>query len=178
LQPPPARPQRAEILAEAPAAPTASARTEGQVSTDCLPEGLKMVLADLSAKFGSVTVVSTDHLHTDNHSPGSIREKLHLACRAVDFKAEKSVIPEITAYLRSRREVSGVNSYRNGIVHMDSSEGGQTAARPAPTRSSARRAVARDSEPEAEAPLAAAQPAEAVQRANPFAPAPPPDPGR
>jgi hypothetical protein len=141
-----------------------------------LPEGLKTVLADLSAKFGAVTVVSTNHLHTDNHSPGSIREKLHIACRAVDFKAEKSVIPEITAYLRSRREVSGVNSYRNGIVHMDSSEGGERGARPAPTRSSARRAAARDSEPEA--PPAAAQPVEVVQPRNLFAPAPSPDPGR
>jgi hypothetical protein len=89
--------------------------------TDCpLPE-LHAVLADISARFGPVTVVATHQQKTANHRSGSIRDKLHHDCKAVDFRAERSRIDEIKAYLRSRREIGGVESYRDGVIHMDAS---------------------------------------------------------
>jgi hypothetical protein len=77
------------------------------------------VLADLGARFGAVTVVSTTHLHTDNHARGSVRAKLHEACKAVDFKINGEAKP-VLAYLKSRPEVAGINVYRNNsLIHID-----------------------------------------------------------
>jgi uncharacterized protein YcbK (DUF882 family) len=88
---------------------------------ECLPNELRTVLADIAAQFGPVTVVSTTSLRTDNHAPGSARTKLHLACKAIDFKAQGRV-PDMLSYLRSRPEVAGINSYRNGVIHIDVNE--------------------------------------------------------
>lgn len=98
------------------------------------------MLADLATRFEGVTIVSTTELHTDNHSKGSAREKMHHDCRAVDFKTA-SPIADVTAYLRSRKEIVGINSYRNGVIHMDTNEGagGRTASHPAPRRRAAAR---------------------------------------
>ncbi len=97
--------------------------------SDCLPAGLQSVLKDVEARFGAVTVVSTTELHTDNHSHGSARHKLHTACKAVDFRVggnRKAVV----AYLKSRPEVAGVNSYaNNGVIHVDHSGARQVAYR-------------------------------------------------
>ncbi len=72
----------------------------------------------MSKRFGPVTIVSTTHLHTANHSPGSIREKLHLDCKAVDIRTPRDP-KEVMAYLRSRPEVGGVNTYMNKVIHFD-----------------------------------------------------------
>jgi uncharacterized protein YcbK (DUF882 family) len=97
--------------------------------TDCLPAGLRTVLRDVEARFGPVALVSTTELHTDNHSRGSVRHKLHGACQAVDFKV-KGNRQAVVAYLRSRPEVSGVNSYgNNGVIHIDHTEPRQIAQR-------------------------------------------------
>jgi hypothetical protein len=85
---------------------------------DCLPEGLRALLADVETRFGPVTIVSTTHLHTANHSPGSIREKLHFGCKAVDIKTPHQP-NEVIAFLRSRPEVGGINTYRNQVIHFD-----------------------------------------------------------
>jgi hypothetical protein len=87
--------------------------------TECLPGELRAVLADVAARFGDIAVVSTHKLNTGNHSSGSIREKLHHACNAVDFRPGPDRIDEVKRYLRSRPEIGGVESYRNGVVHMD-----------------------------------------------------------
>lgn len=86
--------------------------------TDCLPQALQNVLQALQAKFGQVTVVSTTHLQSDNHSRGSTRDKLHQACKAVDIRAARDT-REVLAFLKSRPEVGGINSYRNRLVHFD-----------------------------------------------------------
>jgi hypothetical protein len=96
---------------------------------DCLPEGLRTVLQDVQARFGTVILVSTRELHTDNHSPGAARHKMHSACKAVDFKVEGD-LNAVTAYLRTRPEVSGVNSYKNNrVIHIDAAEGRKLAQR-------------------------------------------------
>lgn len=140
-------------------------KTNAAASTECLPSELRAVLADVAARFGEVTVVSTHELNTANHSPGSTRERLHHDCRAVDIRPDRSRIDEIKAYLRSRREVGGVESYRNGVVHMDLAAtiaSRRMPARPAPAQSAAQAAPA-DA-------LQAAPPAPEPQPTSPFAP--------
>jgi hypothetical protein len=105
-------------------------KADATASTDCLSVALRAVLADVASRFGEVTVVSTHQLNTGNHSAGSIREKLHTDCRAVDVRPDRTRIDEIKAYLRTRPEINGVESYRNGVVHMDVSA--TVAARPRP----------------------------------------------
>jgi hypothetical protein len=80
---------------------------------------LRAVLADVSARFGPVTVVATDQLKTANHITGSIREKLHHECRAIDFRVDRGRIDEVKNYLRTRSEIAGIDSYRDGVIHMD-----------------------------------------------------------
>jgi hypothetical protein len=120
--------------------PPAAVASTAAAPTTCLPDSLKSILAELATRFEGVTVVSTTALRTDNHSPGTAREKMHSDCRAVDFKTS-SPVAEVTAYLRSRKEIAGINSYRNGLIHIDVNEGGagRAASRPAPAR---RRAAA------------------------------------
>lgn len=96
----------------------ASVELNSGVSLGCLPEGLKTVLADLGRRFEGVTIVSTNVLHTHNHARGSARERFHLTCNAVDFTVDGRP-SEVTAFLRRRPEVGGVQSYRDGVIHAD-----------------------------------------------------------
>ena len=124
--------------------------------TECLPNALRTVLADVTARFGQITVVSTHQLNTANHSAGSIREKLHHACHAVDFRPDRERIAEIKTYLRSRPEVGGVEGYRNGVVHMDL-KGSEAASAGGQSGSMRRQATAQA------APTSTAQAASALQ---------------
>jgi len=111
--------------------PVAKAASAGSptVSTECLPAGLRSVLKDVEARFGAMTLVSTTELHTDNHTRGSVRHKLHSACQAADFKVVGNR-QAVVAYLRSRPEVAGINSYgKSGVIHIDSSKLHQVAQR-------------------------------------------------
>jgi hypothetical protein len=98
----------------------------------CPSPKLNAVLADIADRFGAVTVVAGHQLTTANHVPGSSREKLHQDCMALDFRPDRSRIDEIKTYLRSRPEIGGVDSYRDGVVHMDLG-GTAVASRRAPT---------------------------------------------
>jgi hypothetical protein len=102
------------------------------------------VLADLAAKFPEVKVIATRGLQTDNHSSGSARAKMHDACMAVDIRTGAAVA-EVTAYLRTRREIAGLNSYRNGVIHLDVPEAARFAV--GATTSTRREARAATSEP-------------------------------
>jgi hypothetical protein len=147
VDPTPATPQKVSLPAQvasavtpaaslaqpAPAQPSAWTQaviaSSAKAPLDCLPEGLRTVLQDVQARFGTVTLVSTRELHTDNHTPGSARHRMHSDCRAVDFKVEGD-LTAITAYLRSRPEVSGVNGYRNNrVIHIDAADGRRLAQR-------------------------------------------------
>ena len=89
---------------------------------ECVPASLKTVLNEVSARFGPLTIVSTTLLQTDNHVSGSDREKLHAACKAVDFRIEGPATDEVLRYLRGRREIAGLTSYRGGLIHIDANE--------------------------------------------------------
>lgn len=116
-------------MAQADAAGRDAPTTPG---AQCPSPKLNAVLADVAERFGAVTVVAGHQLTTGNHIPGSSREKLHQDCMALDFRPDRSRIDEIKAYLRSRPEIGGVDSYRDGVIHMDLG-GTAVASRRAPT---------------------------------------------
>lgn len=121
-------PAPAEPVPEAPVTKAVSSKA-ASAPTDCLPASLRGVLKDVEARFGAVTLVSTTELHTDNHSRGSVRHRLHAACKAIDFKV-KGDRRAVVAYLRARPEVAGVNTYgNNGVIHMDHNARRQVARR-------------------------------------------------
>lgn len=99
--------------------------------TACLPGSLRTALADAASRFGPLTVISTQHLNTRNHAAGSARHKLHETCKAVDFRVDPQRAAEVKAYLRARPGIGGVESYRDGVVHIDADES-RTAARSSP----------------------------------------------
>jgi Peptidase M15 len=120
-------PLKTEEEAAASVAEVTGALGRAGAEAQCLPRELMAVLNDVRTRFGSVTIVSTKHIKTDNHFRGSAREALHVSCKAVDFKVEGPG-QEVLRYLRSRREVAGLNSYRGGLIHIDFNENYQAAA--------------------------------------------------
>lgn len=122
-------PAPAEPAPEAASVTKAVSPSASSVPTHCLPDSMRDVLKDVEARFGAVTLVSTTELHTDNHSRGSVRHRLHAACKAIDFKV-KGDRKAVVAYLRARPEVAGVNTYgNNGVIHMDHNARRQVARR-------------------------------------------------
>ena len=115
---PPATSARCRPLPAAWPKPTRPAATPTAAGAQCPSPKLNAVLADVAERFGAVTVVAGHQLTTANHVPGSSREKLHQDCMA-DFRPDRTRIDEIKTYLRSRPEIGGVDSYRDGVVHMD-----------------------------------------------------------
>jgi uncharacterized protein YcbK (DUF882 family) len=89
--------------------------------TRCVPGNLLAVVADVSARFGTVSVESTHRTRGHNWRAGGARQSLHLSCRAVDFRV-RARAGGVMAYLRSRPEVGGLKIYRNGIIHIDNGE--------------------------------------------------------
>ena len=87
----------------------------------CLPGDLRIVMADIAARFGAVSVESTRRSRGHNGQAGGARHSLHLSCRAVDFRV-RARHGGIMAYLRSRPEVGGLKMYRTGIIHIDNGE--------------------------------------------------------
>jgi uncharacterized protein YcbK (DUF882 family) len=104
---------------------------------ECLFSELRAVLSDVTARFGAVAVVAAHQIKTANHIAGSMREKLHHDCKAIDFRPDPSRVEEIKAYLRSRVEISSIESYRDGVIHMDTG-GAPVASRRGPGNSARR----------------------------------------
>jgi hypothetical protein len=86
--------------------------------TKCLPGNLRDVVADVAARFGTVSIESTHRSPSRNWRAGGARRSLHLSCRAVDFRV-RGRARGVLAYLLSRPEVGGLKVYRNGIIHVD-----------------------------------------------------------
>jgi len=112
------QPRSPEPSAPPEAGPKGALETTAATPLDCVAGELRTVLADVAARFGAVSVVSTHRLNSDNHTPGTIRHRLHTACKAVDFRTPGK-LNEVLAFLRSRPEVSGINSFRGGLIHID-----------------------------------------------------------
>lgn len=89
--------------------------------TNCLPGDLKLVLADIAKRFGTVSVQSTHRTPQRNRRAGGARKSLHLACRAIDFRV-KVRGREVMTFLRNNKSVGGLKMYRNGIIHIDNGD--------------------------------------------------------
>jgi hypothetical protein len=102
-----------------PQPPVGPPRTRGvsrsHASTACLPGKLRSAVANVSARFGRVTVIST-------HRPGarihSGRPSLHASCQAVDFKPARGAYGRVATYLRTNWD-GGVGTYSSGHIHLD-----------------------------------------------------------
>ena len=84
-------------------------------STGCLPGVLRQRLAQIRAKFGGVSVIST-------HRPGariagSGRRSLHSSCRAVDFHPRRGTYRAVAAWLKANHG-GGVGTYSCGMRHI------------------------------------------------------------
>jgi hypothetical protein len=95
--------------------------------TECLPQELHGVLQDVQARFGAVTLVTTAARQTDHHAHGSLRQKLHAECRAVDFKVAAD-LPAVMAYLRGRPAVAISVFPKSGVIHLESNNRRQVAS--------------------------------------------------
>jgi hypothetical protein len=86
--------------------------------TNCLPGDLKLVLAEVAKRFGTVSIQSTHRTPQRNRRAGGAGRSLHLACRAIDFRV-KARGRDVMAFLRNSKSVGGLKMYRNGIIHID-----------------------------------------------------------
>jgi hypothetical protein len=84
----------------------------------CLPGPLGAIVADVAARYGGVSVESTQRSPGHNRRVGGADHSLHIACRAVDLRVRRGT-GRVMAYLRSRPDVGGLKVYRNGIIHID-----------------------------------------------------------
>ncbi|KUO62807.1 MAG: hypothetical protein APF80_03770 [Alphaproteobacteria bacterium BRH_c36] len=83
--------------------------------TSCLPSAVKAKLAQIRAKFGSISIVSA-------HRPGariagSGKRSYHASCRAVDFHAPRGKHSQVVAWLKANHS-GGVGTYSCGMNHI------------------------------------------------------------
>ena len=86
--------------------------------SNCVPSGLKAVLAQVSKKFGPITVNSTFRSSGKNRKIGGKGHSMHLSCRAVDFRVHGNT-GGLMQWLASNRGVGGYNRYPAGFYHID-----------------------------------------------------------
>jgi len=105
-----------------PASVTSATRSAGDITLNapwkCVPSGLKSVIADVSRKFGPVTVNSTHRTKSKNRKVGGAKNSYHIGCRAVDFRVSGNK-SAVLKYLRAHPQVGGVKLYRSGYFHID-----------------------------------------------------------
>jgi hypothetical protein len=75
---------------------------------------LREIVADVSARFGKVAIVATHQLKTTKEA--ALAKSTMTA--AVDFRPERRT-NEIKVYLRGRKEIGGLESYRDGVIPVD-----------------------------------------------------------
>ncbi len=93
----------------------ASNSTANAAGSGCLPASVKAKLAQIRAKFGPISIIST-------HRPGariagSGKRSYHASCRAVDFHAPRGKYSQVVAYLK-RTHSGGVGTYSCGMHHI------------------------------------------------------------
>jgi uncharacterized protein YcbK (DUF882 family) len=86
--------------------------------SNCVPSGLKAVLAQVSKKFGPITVNSTFRSTGKNRNIGGKEHSMHLSCRAVDFRVHGNSAG-LMQWLAANHSVGGYNRYPAGFYHID-----------------------------------------------------------
>jgi len=91
---------------------------ELDASTSCLPPSLKARIAQVSSKFGRVSVVST--YRRGARMPNG-RRSFHASCQAVDFNPPRGKYAQVASWLKANHG-GGVGTYSCGMhhIHIDS----------------------------------------------------------
>lgn len=84
----------------------------------CVPNKLKVVINQVSRKFGHVTINSTNRSRRKNRRVGGARRSWHIGCRAVDFRV-RGRTRGLYRWLRNHPNVGGLKRYRSGFYHID-----------------------------------------------------------
>lgn len=119
------KPNSADGPSKTPKAQKASAATSSRSSNitinapwKCVPNSLKVVLNEVSRRYGPVTVNSTHRSRSKNRRIGGAKRSYHLKCQAVDFRV-KGNNRAVMKYLRRHPNVGGLKQYRSGFIHID-----------------------------------------------------------
>ncbi len=99
-------------------APGRSSNITANAPWKCVPDSLKIVLNEVSHRYGPVTVNSTHRSRSKNRRVGGASHSYHLNCQAVDFRV-KGNQSAVMKYLRSHPNVGGLKRYRSGFIHID-----------------------------------------------------------
>ena len=99
-------------------APGRSSNVTVNAPWNCVPDSLKIVLNEVSRRYGPVTVNSTHRSRSKNRRVGGASHSYHLNCQAVDFRV-KGNQSAVMKYLRSHPNVGGLKRYRSGFIHID-----------------------------------------------------------
>lgn len=89
-----------------------------RASPNCLTGPLRVVLDQVAAEFGPLTVNSTCRSRTHNARVGGAPRSYHLTGNAVDFRV-RSHFREVLAFLGRFRSVGGLTHYGSGVFHID-----------------------------------------------------------
>ena len=89
-------------------------------SSGCLDGGLKAIINQVAANYGSVTVNSTCRSKGHNRSVGGAPRSKHLTGGAVDFRVHGRY-SGVVAYLRGTG-AGGIKHYGGGLFHIDNGE--------------------------------------------------------
>lgn len=84
----------------------------------CVPKRLKIVLNQVSKKFGKVIINSTHRSYSHNRRVGGKRRSYHLKCQAVDFRVQGRN-RGLRRWLARHPYVGGYKRYRSGFYHID-----------------------------------------------------------
>jgi uncharacterized protein YcbK (DUF882 family) len=86
-------------------------------SSACLTSRLRIVLSEIAARFGPVTVNSTCRSRTHNRRVSGAPRSYHLTGNALDFRVRGSYAA-VHAFL-SRQRTVGAEHYGRGVFHID-----------------------------------------------------------
>jgi hypothetical protein len=90
-------------------------------SSGCLDSGLRAIIGEVAANYGSVTVNSTCRSTGHNRAVGGAPHSKHLSGDAVDFRVHGNV-RAVYAFLKSNGGVGGLKHYGGGLFHIDNGE--------------------------------------------------------
>ncbi len=89
-------------------------------SSGCLDGGLKSIIYQVAANYGSVTVSSTCRSKGHNRAVGGARKSKHLSGDAADFRVHGNY-SGVVSYLKSTG-AGGIKHYGGGLFHIDNGE--------------------------------------------------------
>jgi len=110
----------AAVLAPRDLAPVTVGGITWLAPSQCVPTGLRKVLADVVAHFGPIVVTSTCRPAPLNRAVGGADHSYHLTGEAIDFRVPLPGIADaVQAHLLQSPGVGGLKHYGDGLFHID-----------------------------------------------------------